>query len=905
MTARANITTALALAAAVQLIAAADAHAGGPLANCEDGVPFLWPNGGAGVTWNPDQGDLGNFTKAEADALVADSFGMWEDIATASISFQQGADLPVDVTIDNFGPFLQATAPDGLSAIVYDDTGEIFELLYGAGSGVLGFAGPEFGDPSTCTILEGLSFLNGPEFDPADFNFGFGITVHEFGHFSNLAHSQTNGAMLLSFAGFPPQASGPDPFDTFGAPTVADFIEHGLIETMYPFIFGSDFGTETPHLDDVTTMSRLYPSPGYAAATVTISGSVLAPNGTTRLSGINVIARNVDNPFLDAVSAISGDFTEALDPASSDVVGTFTFTGLTPGATYAIFVDGIVEGGFSTPPIELPAPEELWSGAGESNADPLDVFAGVSGAAGDVVSGIDIVLNTPQPGDPLPTGDDGFVELFLPFPVDFCGERYETLFVNANGHITFEAPDGTFFESALGHLTGPPRIAGLWTDLNPTGGGVVTFGESSDEFAISWQAVPEYPAEGANSFTIELQKKNWLEELFGPLLGNRFAVSYGDMTAAGGLAGFSCGGALTGGFESETDLSEERGSIGGLLGNPATFEQFVFGADSVDLEGTLRYSGVNPPLDLFDLGGGNNELARATPMFLVPFTSAFLPFATTIDPEDVDYYRFRARAGEVVAIEVVRGQMDSLLGVFNADTGALLAVDDDGGNGLLSRLVFQVEDDVNLAFAVTTFPDVEFVGAGGSAGRYTIYANRYRGELIALGDDDTLEIDLGGFEFDFQGTTYHSAFVNSNGNITFGEGDTSFSESVPALLEGAPRIAPLWNDFDPSADFILVDSDRNGADIHFVSVGEFFSDDPNYFSVSLGRRGRVSFQYGPTARRTGLAGITEGGGVTDPGPTDLGDSRLDTGGTTYETFGFTQTTGLSDFDLFFDSIRFR
>ena len=160
-------------------------------------MPFLWANGGRNIVWNADLGDLGDLPKAQADALVGDSFGQWQNVASSTISYVKGANLPVDVDETNFLAYYEATAPDGLSAIVYDDSGAIFELLFGEDSGVLGFAGPEFADPATCTITEGLAFLNGPEFTPADLGAGFSIMVHEFGHFSNLAHTQTNGGILL------------------------------------------------------------------------------------------------------------------------------------------------------------------------------------------------------------------------------------------------------------------------------------------------------------------------------------------------------------------------------------------------------------------------------------------------------------------------------------------------------------------------------------------------------------------------------------------------------------------------------------------------------------------------------------------------------------------------------------
>ena len=639
---------ALALVAA-PFIAVGPAQAGGPLENCSDGVPFHWANGGRNITWNADLGSLGELTKAQADSFVATSFAQWQNVPTATVSYVQGPNLSVDVDETNFLDYLEAEAPDGLSAIVYDNTGAIFELLFGEDSGVLGFAGPEFGDTPTCTITEGFAFLNGPEFAPDDPVSGFAIMTHEFGHFSNLAHSQTNGGILLGLATQTPEPSGPAPANTFGAPTVTDFANNEYLETMYPFFFGPAFGEESLALDDTTAISRLYPEPTYLATTASFSGSILAPNGTTRLSGVNVIARNVASPFLDAVSALSGDFTDETDPAESAVVGTYRFTGLTPGAQYAVYVDEILDGGFSTPPRLLPGPEEFYSGATESNSDAPGTFAPVVVAAGASRTGVNVIFNLWLPGQALPLGDDGYAELFPPFPIDFCGQRFTSLFVNANGSITFGTNSTAFSENTRALLNGPARIAALWDDLDPSSGGTVSFDESPNAFTVRWQGVPEFDAVTTNSFSITINRKNPLGERLGPIAGNPFSITYGSISATDGLAGYSCGGASTSGYETETDLSAQRGPIGGPIPVPAIFEDLVgTGAGEVnDLRGTLRFNGVNRIIDLTELVRRNDSIRRATPLLRLPFDSANPAFATEIDRDrdDVDFYSFRVRKG--------------------------------------------------------------------------------------------------------------------------------------------------------------------------------------------------------------------------------------------------------------------
>ena len=902
------------------------AHAGGPLANCSDGVPFLWPAGGANIEVNLDLGNLGPFNNAQADAFIDTALQEWTDIDTATISYTQGADLPFDIDSTNFGPVLNQPAPNGVSEIVYDADGSIFTAIFGPGSGVLGFAGPDFGNPTTCELLEGSAFLNGPEFAIGDpNNLGIGIVFHEFGHFNNLAHTQTNGAILLG------DTTGPSPNNSFGVPALDIFFDAGAneptnaLDTMYPFVFSNspDLGTSTPALSDTTSLSALYPTPDYFDDTATISGAVLLPDGVTRVSGVNVIARNVDDPFEDAVSALSGESTDISDPNASPFVGTFVLTGLTPGATYQLYIDEIVDGGFSTSPMQpLLGPEEFYSGGSESDFDDPQLAASVTVAAGVTTSGIDIIINSPQPGDPLPTGQFGDLatELALPFPFDFCGVRHNTVFVNGNGNVSFGTESTDFSESASDHLTGPPRIAGFWDDLNSSAGGILTFDtDRATFFKLIWRDVPEFLGSvGANNFSITLLPKN--DGSSASERGNPFELEYGSLTARDGLAGYSCGGALTSNYETETDFAGKNtlNSSGTAL-----YEQWTsssLSGENFDLTGeTRRFNGVAGFSDAFERLNDdgvlvdNNSIANATSIEL-PFHSANR--ISTIEPggNDVDYFSFSAEAGDIFAIEVVRGGLDSLIGLFDADTGDLLILDDDGGAGLLSRLLIQVSVDANLALAVTTFPDGGFTGAGASGGRYVLSVQRYQGDLLFLGDDDSAEISLP-FSFPFQGAQYNSVFVNSNGNLTFGAGDTDFSESVGEFLSGAPRIAVLWDDLNPAGAIIgndglfVIDHDDDSTTIHGVSVSEFFSSTPNYFSVELDEDGEVELTYGATARSDALVGVTEGGGAADPGQTDLSkadDDELEKGGTIYQNFPSspTTTTPFSDFDLFFDDLEF-
>jgi len=689
---------ALLLVAIVTLVASS-AFAGGPIGACKPGEPFRWPNGGTNIPWNPDLGDLGPLTNAEAVGLVSFAFNQWKSPST-SISFTQGMPLPADVTVANFVPYFFPSAPDGLSAIVFDDSGEIFELLFGPDSGILGFAGPEWVNEVTCDVVEGVSFLNGASF--GNVQEALDVMVHEFGHYSGLGHSIVNGQIVIG------DTTGPTPFDTFPVTTLVN-----LIETMYPFYFGPASGFSTPHKDDIQALATLYPAPTFFGSTGSISGRILSSNGRTPKPGLNVIARNVANPFADAVSGISGAFTTDLSP-DSPLAGVYILNGLTPGARYAVFVDEILEGEFSVPPGVAAGPEEFYNGRNESSRrrDMPEEFTAVRVRAGHLTDDIDIIFNGFEAGEPLPLRDENSIELALPFTFSMCGTRYHEVFVNSNGTLSFGGPVVDFSESVPEFLGGRPQIAGLWDDFDAGAGGEIFFTEDHSGITVHFNAVPEYNGTttgfGANTFSITL--KRFLDQI---------TIVYGDMSAADGLAGVSCGGAIASGFETPVDLSSLADNFRiNLLFQPAVYERFLPESPNDLANLTLRFT---PTTDYSDFWAEpNNSLARAQKISL-PFSSIPVKRFTEIGRAgDVDFYRFDAKAGETLTAAILSGQLDTVMALYNRRTGERLAFDDDSGPGALSQIVFTIAADGEYALAISTYPDQDFEGMGTQTGRYVL-----------------------------------------------------------------------------------------------------------------------------------------------------------------------------------------
>lgn len=147
----------------------------------------------------------------------------------------------------------------------------------------------------------------------------------------------------------------------------------------------------------------------------------------------------------------------------------------------------------------------------------------------------------PTGGTVLSLFDDDDIEVTPTEAVWLYGTSYNSFYVGSNGYITFNSGDTEYTESLDSHFD-RPRISGLFVDLDPNDGGVVSWRQLDDRLVVTYENVPEYDMFNSNSFQIEM------------FFDGTIRLTYLGLDATGGLAGLSEGNGVPVDF-TESNLS--------------------------------------------------------------------------------------------------------------------------------------------------------------------------------------------------------------------------------------------------------------------------------------------------------------------------------------------------------------
>ncbi|MFY8273462.1 hypothetical protein AAEU32_05000 [Pseudoalteromonas sp. SSDWG2] len=316
-------------------------------------------------------------TIAQANAVTADAIAQWSNVETSTLDMTIAGTIEsqtgiADVNASNVDQIYGAENGYGFW-VNYDTDGAILEEFFGIPrSQVLGIAFPEWANEETGEILEATALMNGWYIDINDTEGKMvqGVFTHEFGHAMNMSHSQANGHFTYIARPWSPAYDGVP-----GCPSTTTYTGRNQapadgIETMFPFINvrgneGIEQGTVNVR-DDIVNISDLYPTADYKTTYGSIKGKLYTKEGV-EYSGMNMIARNLDNPMYDVITQQSGNMTQGLIGPD----GSFTINGLTPGGRYALYMEPIRAGGYPTSPTALLSESEYWN-ANESTSPATD-----------------------------------------------------------------------------------------------------------------------------------------------------------------------------------------------------------------------------------------------------------------------------------------------------------------------------------------------------------------------------------------------------------------------------------------------------------------------------------------------------------------------------------------------------
>jgi hypothetical protein len=152
------------------------------------------------------------------------------------------------------------------------------------------------------------------------------------------------------------------------------------------------------------------------------------------------------------------------------------------------------------------------------------------------------------------------------------------------------------------------------------------------------------------------------------------------------------------------------------------------------------------------------------------------------------------------------------------------------------------------------------------------------GTRITLSDDDSRQLNVP-FSFPMYGRGQTTAFVNSDGNITFElEDRASTDRNVARLLTGPPRVAPFLADLDPSAGGrVFANAAADQYTVTWCGVRGFDSTLTVTTQATLLPDGTIEMKFGDVALTDAIVGLSPGR-TGDFTPVNLSENGPTSGG---------------------------
>ena len=121
----------------------------------------------------------------------------------------------------------------------------------------------------------------------------------------------------------------------------------------------------------------------------------------------------------------------------------------------------------------------------------------------------------------LELGDDKAVRIELPFEFTYYGKTYPGAYVHSDGNLTFIAPEASSnYRTYARAAGGPPRIAPLFEDMDPSVAGEIRYLSTPDRVVVTWHQVPLWAETGVGNlqtFQLALGADNSIEFRYGDL----------------------------------------------------------------------------------------------------------------------------------------------------------------------------------------------------------------------------------------------------------------------------------------------------------------------------------------------------------------------------------------------------